>query len=193
MDWPPPMRGESLSAITFFARFFRVRFLSAPLDRPPFCRPDGSSPFLHIRDKRNLNLTNVAAILNSLESSCRSGLRLQNASSLISLETNVNHQNEEPNEPKIVGFESQPIPENGALEVKKYGLIAVAIAFLLFIVFVPSRPSVGNPSKNQEKYVAPESKTPSYRSAKEATEAVQNYVDQQMKKNQEMFDSINRR
>jgi len=93
-------------------------------------------------------------------------------------------------EPRIVGFESKPIPTSNTNELKKFGLIGVAILFVLFLIFSPT-PSVDSPAKNQKtRYVAPKSNSPSYRSAEEAIEAVNAYVDQQMNENKQLFRSL---
>lgn len=82
-------------------------------------------------------------------------------------------------EPKIVGFESQPLRSNSATDAKKYGLTAVGIAFVIFLL-IPTKPGTGRPTKDQENEQAtPAAHTTPYRTVEEELEAAREQGDQQ--------------
>ena len=96
-------------------------------------------------------------------------------------------------EPRIVGFESKPIPQNNDFELKKFALIGVAILFAGFLLFSPGIPTPASPADNGPKYVAPWKKNKSNKSAGQTLQEVQANIDRQMKKNQDLIRSINNR
>jgi hypothetical protein len=103
----------------------------------------------------------------------------------------VDYQNENSGQPRIVGFESQPIPGTSSADIKKFALIGVGVVFALFLLLSPGIPTPGSAATMQKKkYVPPKTNGPAYKSIEEARSAVNNAVDQHMKKNSEIFRSF---
>ena len=97
------------------------------------------------------------------------------------------------NEPRIVGFESKPIQQTNIIEFKTLALIGVGLLFVGVLLFGPSSPKVQSPAKTGEKYVAPWKKNKSNKSTNRTLQEIQDNINRQMRKNQDMIRSINNR
>jgi hypothetical protein len=103
----------------------------------------------------------------------------------------VNHQNENPNPPPIVGFESTPLPVDNSENITKYGLIGVGALIVAWFLFMPNIKIPDGPGKIENaKYVAPQRSGTSFLSVKEAQESMQLLVEKQQEETRRMMESI---